>query len=76
MFFNQRIEVTRDIHHANGDLRVAQGATGRVSSDDRGYLGIVFDEGQEAFVARDGSGRLIQSIPLLDTRVIDTEETT
>lgn len=66
MDFN-RIIVTTDIHSASGALRVQAGAVGTIWSRNQGFVGVVFDEGQTAYVEPDGGGRLSQEVPFLNT---------
>lgn len=65
-----RVIVTKSIYHANGDLKVSKGATGDIRFVNQGYFGIVFDSEQSAFVKPDGSGRLSQDVPALNTSTL------
>lgn len=60
-----QIVVTSDVRSCNGDLRVEEGAVGTIRGYDRGYVYVVFDEGQTPYVKPDGSGRLSQKVPCL-----------
>lgn len=54
----------------NGRLCVERGAIGTIRRNNQGYVGVVFDPGQEAYIELDGSGRTFQEVPFIQTRPI------
>ena len=64
-----RITITSDVLGADGRLRVQKGATGTIRSNDRGQVGVLFDD-TEHFVELSGCKRRFQDVPFLQTRPI------
>jgi len=64
-----RIIMIRDFRHADGRPWVDKGAIGTIRARNGSYVGVLFDEGQDVHIERDGSGRLIQEVPFVDTAV-------
>lgn len=62
-----RVVMRWEVRSPDGVLRVAVGAKGTVVSSNQGVIGVRFDEGQDAYVEPDGSGRLIRDVPFLNT---------
>ena len=64
-----RITITSDVLGADGRVRVQKGATGTIRSNDRGHLGVLFDD-SEHYVELSGCKRRFQEVPFLQTRPI------
>lgn len=62
-----RIRMTRDYRSANGELIAEAGATGTIRSRDEGFVGVLFDGDQEAYVKPGYNGRLFQQVPFIYT---------
>lgn len=65
-----RVQVTQDVLRCDGALKVAQGAKGIVVANDRGFLTVLFEEGQDLHIEVSGCGRLMSQVPSLSVREI------
>lgn len=65
-----RIQVTENVHSANGTLIVEKGAVGDIRSRDQGYVYVDFDGEQQAYVKPAYGGRLFQEVPFNCTQSV------
>lgn len=58
-----RVIVQNDVHHTDGSLLVAKGATGIRVGSCEGSISVLFHEGQDCFISPQGDGLLLHRIP-------------
>lgn len=59
-----RVVVQQDVRHVDGRVVVEKGATGIRVAVDRGFVQVLFDEGQSCIIEPDGANALIRMVPV------------